>query len=230
LSLESRIPENHIHRIGRRPDPWRPPDWAHAHFDGTFGNRFDDPQAYYRVIYTSSQRLGCFLETLARFRADLTLLAEFAEIDGEDDFTPLATIPASWLPGRLMGTAEATGQYADIYAAQWIAHLRHELASTALSLGLADIDVATLQSGTPRQLSQAASLVVFRGGFDGVFYRSRYGHSIENWALFEPFPLRNTSAAAITANDPDFRAALVIHGLTMMDTSAATPIALPRQV
>src|SRR5262249_1527819 len=80
--LESRIAEQPLHRIGRWPDPWQPPDWAHAHLDGTFGNRFDDPQAYYRVIYTSSQRLGCFLETLARFRPDLTLLAEFAEIEG----------------------------------------------------------------------------------------------------------------------------------------------------
>ena len=26
--------------------------------------------------------------------------------------------------------------------------------------------------------------------FAGVFYRSRYGHSFENWAIFEPFPLR----------------------------------------
>jgi hypothetical protein len=39
------------------------------------------------VLYASSQRLGCYLETLARFRVDLTLYAELSEIDGEDDFT-----------------------------------------------------------------------------------------------------------------------------------------------
>jgi hypothetical protein len=216
-SLELRIPKEPLHRIGRWPDPWQPPDWAHAHSDGTFGNRFDDPQAYYRVIYTSSQRLGCFLETLARFRPDLTLLADLAEIEGEDDFTPLATVPASWLVARLIGTAQTEGEYADIYAPGWVALLRRELASTAVALGLSEIDAATLQAGRPRQLTQEASLVVFRHGLDGIFYRSRYGHTIENWAIFEPFPLRNNSASAIVAGDPDLQAALRLHGLTMTE-------------
>lgn len=221
VPLELRIAKESIYRVGRWPDPWLPPDWAHAHLDGTFGNRFDDPQAYYRVIYTSSQRLGCFLETLARFRPDLTLLADLAEIEGEDDFTPLATVPASWLVARLIGTANIDGEYADIYAPGWIALLRRELASTAVALGLSEIDAATLQAGRPRQLTQEASLIVFRHGLDGIFYRSRYGHSIENWAIFEPFPLRNTSSTAIDANDHDLQSALRIHGLTM--TEAATP-------
>jgi hypothetical protein len=217
--LEARAAEQPIHRIGRWPDPWQPPDWAHAHTDGTFGNRFDDPQAYYRVIYTSSQRLGCFLETLARFRPDLTLLADLAEIEGEDDFTPLATVPASWLVARLIGTAQTEGEYADVYVPGWIALLRRELASTAVALGLSEIDAATLQAGRPRQLTQEASLVIFRHGLDGIFYRSRYGHSIENWAIFEPFPLRNTSAAAITEDDPDLQSALRLHGLTMTEAT-----------
>jgi hypothetical protein len=218
-SLESRTGGQPLHRIGRWPDPWQPPDWAHAHSDGTFGNRFDDPQAYYRVIYTSSQRLGCFLETLARFRPDLTLLAEFAEIEGDDDFTPLATVPASWLIARLIGTAQADGQYADIYAPEWIALLRRELASTVISLGLSELDAAILQAGRPRQLTQQASLAVFRRGLDGIFYRSRYGHSVENWAIFEPFVLRNQSAAAIVADDPDLHTALRLHGLTMTEAT-----------
>jgi hypothetical protein len=29
-----------IYRLGRKPDPWSPPDWASAGPDGTFGNRF----------------------------------------------------------------------------------------------------------------------------------------------------------------------------------------------
>ena len=75
------------------------------------------------------------------------------------------------------------------------------------------------QAGQPRQLTQEASLIVFRHGLDGIFYRSRYGHSIENWAIFEPFPLRNTSAAAIAADDPDLQSALRIHGLTMTEAT-----------
>jgi RES domain len=69
-----------IYRLGRVPDPWAVPDWASAGPDGTFGNRFDDPDATYRVLYASSQRLGCFLETLARFRIDPKLAAELAQL------------------------------------------------------------------------------------------------------------------------------------------------------
>jgi predicted ATPase len=32
-------------------------DWSRVHSDGTFGNRFDDPTGYYRVLYASSQRV-----------------------------------------------------------------------------------------------------------------------------------------------------------------------------
>jgi hypothetical protein len=77
-----------IYRLGRKPDPWSVPDWASAGPDGTFGNRFDDPEGMYRVLYASSQRLGCFLETLGRFRVDPKLLAELAETAGEDDAPP----------------------------------------------------------------------------------------------------------------------------------------------
>lgn len=83
------VPSGEIYRLGRKPDPWAPPDWVWADLDGTFGNRYDDPQSTYRVLYASSQRLGCFLETLARFRVDPKLAAELAEIQGEDDFQPL---------------------------------------------------------------------------------------------------------------------------------------------
>ena len=36
-----------IYELGRKPDPWAPPDWASAGPDGTFGNRFDDPDTVF---------------------------------------------------------------------------------------------------------------------------------------------------------------------------------------
>jgi RES domain len=93
-----------IYRLGRKPDPWAPPDWASAGPDGTFGNRFDDPDATYRVLYASSQRLGCFLETLARFRIDPTLLTELAQIEGPDDYCPLGEVPMEWVGEADHGT------------------------------------------------------------------------------------------------------------------------------
>ena len=51
MALEARRPDGPLFRLGRRPDAWQPPDWFLAHSDGTFGNRFDDPDGYYRVLY-----------------------------------------------------------------------------------------------------------------------------------------------------------------------------------
>jgi len=113
-----------IYRLGRVPDPWAVPDWASAGPDGTFGNRFDDPDATYRVLYASSQKLGCFLETLARFRLDPKLMAELAEIDGDDDHFPLGEVPVEWIQRRILGVATAAGEYADICSSEWISRLR----------------------------------------------------------------------------------------------------------
>ena len=140
--LDGKRAPDTIYRIARRPDPWQPPDWSRANPDGTFGNRFDDPEGYYRVIYASSQKLSCFLETLARFRADLSLLAELNEIEGENDFFPLGTVPREWCDERLIGSAHAEGNYADTYGAEWIAYLRHRLAGECLRLGLNDVDAS----------------------------------------------------------------------------------------
>ena len=98
-----------IYRLGRLPDPWAVPDWASAGADGTFGNRFDDPDATYPVLYASSQRLGCFLETLARSRIDPRLAAELAAIEGEDDYFPLSEVPVEWLQRRILGVATTGG-------------------------------------------------------------------------------------------------------------------------
>src|SRR5271157_2833424 len=100
MALETKTPPQPIYRVGRQPDAWRPPDWSRASADGTFGNRFDDPESYYRVLYASSQEVSCFIETLARYRPDLTLLAELEAIEGDNDFFPLGTVPAEWCANR----------------------------------------------------------------------------------------------------------------------------------
>ena len=211
--VETRTAAGPIYRLGRYPDAWAPPDWSRAQPDGTFGNRFDDPTAYYRVLYASSQRLSCFLETLARFRPDLTLLAELQKISGDDDFFPLSQVPRSWCETRVLGTATTAGVYADIYAAQWVGHLRNALSAECLKLGLHDLDVAVLQQGQPRRLTQLASLEVYKVGLNGTFYRSRYGHDLENWALFEPFDLEITGLSeAVRPDSADLLAACrILH-------------------
>ena len=174
------------YRLGRVPDPWAVPDWASAGPDGTFGNRFDDPDATYRVLYASSQKLGCFLETLARFRLDPRLMAELGAIDGDDDYFPLGEVPVEWIQKRILGVATAAGEYADICSSEWISRLRRALAGHLERFGLDDIDASALQKTAPRILTQLVSRIVFYAGFSGIYYLSKYGHDIENWALFEP--------------------------------------------
>jgi hypothetical protein len=157
MDLESRRPPRPLFRVGRDVDAWAVPDWAYAKEDGTFGNRFDDPKRVYRVLYASSQRLGCFIETLARFRVDVSFIADLALMEnGEDDFTALGTVRRAWIKGRCIGTANVEGEYADIYALGWVSHLRSALAGIAVKLEMEDIDLSSLERAEPRQLTQEA--------------------------------------------------------------------------
>jgi hypothetical protein len=79
------------------------PPWRYALSDGTFGNRYDDPQGTYRVLYASTQRLGTFVETLSVFRPDPAVLAGLAAIEGEDDTTAAGEVEPGWLQRRRMG-------------------------------------------------------------------------------------------------------------------------------
>jgi hypothetical protein len=224
VNLESKRPQRPLFRVGRDDDAWAVPDWAYAKEDGTFGNRFDDPMGVYRVLYASSQRLGCFIETLARFRVDVSFIADLALMENaEDDSTALGTIRRAWIKGRCIGSANVEGEYADIYALGWISHLRTALAEIAVRLGMEDIDLSSLERAEPRLLTQQAGRNTFELGYAGVYYHSRYGHSIENWAIFEDwviaerFPIHEPNSYKVTEDDPDLIEALSVLGLVIVD-------------
>jgi hypothetical protein len=209
LPLEVKTPTHSVHRVARYPDAWQLPDWSRAK-DGTFGNRFDDPESEYRVLYASSHEVSCFVETLARFRPDFTLMEELKEIAGDDDFLPVGEVPLIWCEKRVIGTAAADGNYADIYAAEWIALLRRKLVSDCLRMGLRDLDASALQNSSPRTLTQLVSRIVYDMGLAGVYYRSRYGHNLENWALFEPCRIHRMKSRPVSADDAAVQEAMRI--------------------
>lgn len=194
------------------PDAWEPPDWSRALPDGTFGNRFDDPESEYRVLYASSQEVGCFLETLARFRPDLETLAAVKAIEGDDDFTPAGKVPPGWERNRAIGTARAERICADICGGEWLTYLRRRLAPDCVRLGIKEFDASLMQSPS-RLITQLASRIVYELGYAGIYYRSRYGNNLENWALFEPFLLGDTASRAITRNYPALVEAARILGI-----------------
>jgi hypothetical protein len=79
---------------------------------------------------------------------------------------------------------------------------------------LEDLDVAILQQGKPRRLTQLSSLEIYKAGLNGIYYRSRYGHDLENWALFEPFQISEKGESeSIRLDDPHLLAACKILGI-----------------
>jgi len=73
---------------------------------------------------------------------------------------------------------------------------------------LDELDASVLQMTAPRGLKQLISRVVFSERFAGIYYRSKYGHDVENWALFEPFQITVQDSQSIRAEDPDLQRAL----------------------
>jgi hypothetical protein len=221
--LASVQPDGPVYRVGRRPDAWAWPPWAYAAPDGTFGNRWDDPDGSYRVLYACSQRVGAFIETLARFRPDLKVVAALADIDGPDDGPTAGIVPRSWLASRLVGEGRLAGRYADVGAAGSLAMLRIILAGRALHYGLQDIDAAAIRLSAPRGFTQEISRLVYAStspSFAGIRYLSRLGDGLVNWAIFESAqdvdaPVTSMSADDVSAADPDLVQALEVLGLRL---------------
>ena len=151
------------------------------------------------------------------FRPDLTLLADICpewRRGSTSRRSPLACEPRR--PARRHGW-QTQGEYADIYACGSVSLL----GVSSPPLGRPSV-VRDRRHDAPgraaAQLTQQASLIVFRHGLNGICYRSRYGHSIENSAIFEFLPLTTPppprDAPSIIPR-PAFR--LQLHGLSMRE-------------
>lgn len=232
MTLPSRTPDEPLHRLSREEDAWAWPEWPYAGDDGTFGNRWDDPLSKYRVLYACSQRLGAFVETLARFRPDPHVVEGLAAIeDDEPDEHVMqpGQVHASWVWARRIGTATVDGRYADVGNAEWLSHLTQSMAARLIHYGLNELDGAILRSATPRRLTQEVSRHVIEqvtddGGqaFDGICYTSRLGDQFTNWAIFEPEEpatwklIVDAECEHIDTDDSDLTRALELLGLTLV--------------
>jgi hypothetical protein len=224
-ALATTTPAGALYRVGRSPDAWAWPDWAFAGDDGTFGNRYDDPDGDYRVLYASSQRIGAYIEVLARYRTDPALVAEYAQIEDDDEQHPTippGIVPADWPDHRHVGTARHPGAFADVGHSDSLAHLRAVLAARLVHYGLDDLDGSDLRRRAPRQLTREISRYVFATKIDaqgaaiaGIRYLSRLGDELENWAIFEGTEPEERSTEPIVRDDEDFQAALTKLDLTL---------------
>jgi hypothetical protein len=224
--LEATSPPGLLHRLGRAPDPWRWTDWSYARSD-TFGNRWDDPESEYRVLYASSQRLACFMETLGRFPADPKVTEGLSAIEPEPDevdhgLRPGELVLRDWLRGRRIAAAAVAGGFAAAGASRSLAFLHTRVVHLLPTFGLEELDAAAIRSGT-LALTQLISRIVFECStpagerqFDGIHYLSRYGDEFQNWAIFEPAAIDPEQPMEIDANDPDVIEAARRLGITLL--------------
>jgi hypothetical protein len=213
-----------VFRLGRRSDPWAWPDWTFVGADGTFGNRFDDPEGVFRVLYAATERFGTFVECLANFRPDPAIVAEYDGITGEpdDDEPPLAgVVPREWVGERCMGGGGLEGRFVDIGHHVSLADLRLSLAARAMHHGIHDLDVAAIRLTSPRAFTQEVSRFVFEHSsagarqWNGIAYLSRFGDDLQNWALFEPDGPIDPVISVFGPDDSDLVAAQDLHGLSL---------------
>jgi hypothetical protein len=227
-------PDERIWRLGRAPAAWEWTDWNYAEADGAFGNRFDDPKSAYRVLDTSSRRLGTFVEVLSRFRKSPAVIAGLAEIvvDEEDepldrDAAPPGCVPVAWLDGREIGSAAlADAAYARVSASRSLAYIRTVLAERLVHYGI-DLDASTIRLADPRAFTQEVSRLVYEcstvtgeRAFAGIAYESRFGDEFLNWAIFEDEqfePFVHCESERLRRDDDDLRAALELHDLAMWE-------------
>lgn len=205
-------PPSEVFRLGRRPDPWAWPDWAYAEAHGTFGNRFDDSQGIYRVLYASSQRLATFLGCLACFRPDIEVIAELEAIVGDeadDEPPPAGVVPTEWVEQRCVGKAALAGAYADVGHHESLTELRTALAARVVHYGLPDLDAAAVRLTAPRAFTQEVSRFVFDQSaagarrWNGISYLSKHGDDLQNWAIFEPATPYVIEVSEVGRDDPD---------------------------
>jgi len=220
-------PSGPVHRLGRAGSVWAWRDWAYAGEDGTFGNRFDDAAGTFRVHYASSQRLGAFLETLARFRPDPHVTAATITDSEQDAGYPSVApgmVSERWMVDRAISEATLDGVFVDVGHSSTLAYLRTVMAARLLHFDLDDVDAAAIRLHAPRAFTQEISSHLYdladsdgSRRFDGIAYRSRLGDDLKNWAIWEPADSLTPSAEEpIDPGDPELAQALALFGLELV--------------
>jgi hypothetical protein len=118
------------------------------------------------------------------------------------------------LTSRSIGEARVTGEFADICGADWISELRAPLESVLAECRYSFLDASVLVQAEHRSITQLASQYIRASGFDGIYYRSRHGLEVDNWAIFEPWRITDHSTPQpLSITDPDVMLALKYLGI-----------------
>lgn len=206
------VPPASIWRIGRGQNPLRvrrpdPVDLSCARA----GNRFDSALGIYGILYFATELLGCFGETLARFRPSPELVALVRDEWREAGFMIAGVVPQDWRSRRTAVRVRITDRrpFLDVEHPETHAVLREELAPGLALLGYDDLDVSTVRGPDRRPtrlISQWAWSQYDENGdalYAGVRYLSRIDTSWELWAAFDDVVLDVIETRPITLDMPE---------------------------
>lgn len=177
-----------------------------------------------------SSALACYLEVLARFRADPQLVDELAEIDDDEQHPTAAagTISPKWCEQRILAAAKMSGAFALPSHHLTLPTLRRRFLPLARNLGLDDVDAAAVRDSRPRALTQAIAAWTYTlstaegAPLTGIQFRSRHGDDLTLWAIYEradeldsPAVITNRSRQSpVQRHDPALTQAMQIHRLS----------------
>jgi hypothetical protein len=164
-------------------------------------------------------RIGCFLETLAPWRRQSSVLLRLALLPEGDAEIPqmppsAGVIPANWHEQWLFGTFRlGRGQdWLNLRQLETRETLRHPLAPVLDRLGTEDFDLGDAVSRI-RSLTQQIAALAYEAGFHGIVYHSRFDASVSCWAVFEGASLERQEVWPIAGDDPDFLTVARLFGL-----------------
>jgi hypothetical protein len=228
-----RVSDVAVYRVGYPPEPWNWTAWEYAS-DGRFDGRWDDPHGVWRTVYVGSSALACYLEVLARFRADPAVADELASIVDDEEYPTAAagTLSPSWCKERVVAAAEMSGVFALPSHHETLPTLRQRFVNVAKGFGLDDVDAAAVRDSRPRALTQAIAAWIYTLStadgipLTGIQFQSRHGDALRLWAIYEragsgqsPPEIRHRSLpSTVQRDDPALVEAMRIHRLTWTAT------------
>ena len=184
------------------------------------GNRFDVPGG--GTLYACTDPLGCYYETLSRFRVTMpgraNSAAKAAALDS--DLMLPGHIPRGWRDTRSKYEIllEDPLPFVDVEDETTRAFLTSEIPETLDRCGAPELDISDIR-GRNRGLTRAIARWVYlqtndQGEFaySGIRYQSRHDSS-ECWAIFDGTPLRTIRQEPIELDDPDLERASNLWGL-----------------
>lgn len=207
--IEVGAPTSVLYRCGRASGPLELP--SETVLQKPARDRFDDPSRRRRTLYAAETPKGAFLEVLAYYRPDVSVLNDIDEkVEGDDPLPAGGRIPSSVMRDRRIASfrvhPEPAQRFLDLRELATRQYLRRAMAAKLVELKLTDLDASDVL-GRNRELTQAIAGWAIDQGYHGIVYFSRYDPRLTNWALFEPLQIRPATNEAISPSNPDFVAA-----------------------